>query len=151
MYSHFGPALCVDIVPVFAHPWCQYIKIVLGINFGANTCGTCIHTRANTGEYSWRIIYVLVSCQGVSWVYANRAIRHAFFPRSPLCHKGHCPSSKGSHRETVLDIAWQRLLGSSSATVLGSRRFLRRALLEFDILIGPVGRYSDGKKTMPCH
>ena len=36
-----------------------------GTNFGASTCGTCIHTRANTGKYSWRIIYVLVSCQGV--------------------------------------------------------------------------------------
>ena len=60
-----APALCIDIVPVFAHPWCQYIKIFWGINFGANTCGTCIHTRANTGKYSWRIIHVLVSCQGV--------------------------------------------------------------------------------------
>ena len=25
-----APALCIDIVPVFAHPWCQYIKIFLG-------------------------------------------------------------------------------------------------------------------------
>ena len=54
MYSHFGPALCIDIVPVFAHPWCQYINVFWGgINFGASTCGTCIHTRANTGKYSW--------------------------------------------------------------------------------------------------
>ena len=63
-----APALCIDIVPVFAHPWCQYKKkkkIGGGIDFGANTCGTCIHTRANTGKYFWRIIYVLVSCQGV--------------------------------------------------------------------------------------
>ena len=28
-------------------------------------CRACIRTRANTGKYSWRIIYVLVSCQGV--------------------------------------------------------------------------------------
>ena len=35
------------------------------INFGANTCGACIRAQANTGKYSWRIIYVLVSCQGV--------------------------------------------------------------------------------------
>ena len=41
------------------------MKIFLGNNFVANTCGTCIRTRANTGKYSWRIIYVLVSCQGV--------------------------------------------------------------------------------------
>ena len=33
--------------------------------FGAYTCRACIRTRANTGEYSWGIIYVLVSCQGV--------------------------------------------------------------------------------------
>ena len=27
------PALCIDIVPVFAHPWCQYIKMA---TFGGN-------------------------------------------------------------------------------------------------------------------
>ena len=25
-----APALCIDIVPVFAHLWCQYIKIFWG-------------------------------------------------------------------------------------------------------------------------
>ena len=41
-------------------------QILEGIHFGANTCRACIRTRANTGNYSWRIIYVLVSCQGVA-------------------------------------------------------------------------------------
>ena len=36
-----------------------------GNSLGANTCRACIRTRANTGKYSWRIIYVFVSCQGV--------------------------------------------------------------------------------------
>ena len=39
-----------------------------GNYFGAYTCRACIRTRANTGKYSWGIIYVLVLCQGVvSW------------------------------------------------------------------------------------
>ena len=31
----------------------------------------CIRTRANTGKYSWRIIYVSVSCQGVIYQLCN--------------------------------------------------------------------------------
>ena len=38
-----------------------------GIHLGANTCRACIRTPANTGKYSWRTIYALVSCQGVSF------------------------------------------------------------------------------------
>ena len=41
-------------------------QILEGIHFwhfGTNTCRACIRTRANTGKKSWRIIYVLVSCQ----------------------------------------------------------------------------------------
>ena len=34
-------------------------------HFSANTCRACICTRATTGKNSWRIISVLVSCQGV--------------------------------------------------------------------------------------
>ena len=45
---------------------CPHIgQILEGIHFGANTCRACIRTRANTGKYSWRTIYVLVACQGV--------------------------------------------------------------------------------------
>ena len=40
-------------------------QILEGIYFGAYTCRACIRTRANTGKYSWGIIYVLVSCQRV--------------------------------------------------------------------------------------
>ena len=40
-------------------------QILEGNYFGAYTCRACIRTRANTGKYSWGIIYVLVSCQGV--------------------------------------------------------------------------------------
>ena len=42
-------------------------QILEGNYFGAYTCRACIRTRANTGKYSWGIIYVLVSCQGVSF------------------------------------------------------------------------------------
>ena len=76
----FALWLCIDIVPVFAHPWCQYINYFGGINFGANTCGTCIHTRANTGKYFWRIIYVLVSCQGVFWGHPDCKCRGGWLP-----------------------------------------------------------------------
>ena len=37
-----------------------------GNYFGAYTCRACMRTRTNTGKYSWGIIYVLVSCQGVN-------------------------------------------------------------------------------------
>ena len=40
-------------------------QILEGNYFGAYTCRACIRTHANTGKYSWGIIYVLVSCQGV--------------------------------------------------------------------------------------
>ena len=43
-----------------------------GINFCANTCGACIRTRANTGKYSWQIIYVLVLRQGLYFVEATK-------------------------------------------------------------------------------
>ena len=39
-------------------------EILGGIHLCANTCRVCIRTPANTGKYSWHIIYVLVSCQG---------------------------------------------------------------------------------------
>ena len=39
-------------------------QILDGLHIGANTCHTCIRTRTNTGDNSWRIIYVLVLCQG---------------------------------------------------------------------------------------
>ena len=42
-----------------------FSQILEEIHFGANRCRACIRTRANTGKKSWRIIYVLVSCQGV--------------------------------------------------------------------------------------
>ena len=32
-------------------------QILEGLPFGADTCRACIRTRANTGKYSWRIIY----------------------------------------------------------------------------------------------
>ena len=44
---------------------CPHISQILeGLHFGAHTCRACIRTRANTGKNSWRIIHVLVSCQG---------------------------------------------------------------------------------------
>ena len=47
------------------HHFPHISEILEGLNVGANTCRACIRTRANTGKKSWRIIYVLVSCQGV--------------------------------------------------------------------------------------
>ena len=39
-----------------------------GIHFGANTCCACIRTRATTGKYSWRIVFVYwFRARGVSY------------------------------------------------------------------------------------
>ena len=35
-------------------------QILEGVHFGASTCLACVRTRSNTGEKSWRNIYVLV-------------------------------------------------------------------------------------------
>ena len=59
------PSLCMDTVAAFTRPWWQYVNCFWRINYGANTRGACICTQANTGNYSWRIIYVLVSYQAV--------------------------------------------------------------------------------------
>ena len=48
-----------------SHSLLHISQILEGNYFGAYTCRACIRTRANTGKYSWGIIYVLVSCQGV--------------------------------------------------------------------------------------
>ena len=36
-----APALCIDIVPVFAHPGCQYIKIFWGNYFRCKYTADC--------------------------------------------------------------------------------------------------------------
>ena len=48
MYSHLLKHVFPPLPPTY----------FVEINFGANTCGACIGARANTGKYSWRIIYV---------------------------------------------------------------------------------------------
>ena len=62
-----GPAFALTrIQETFWRDHFPHISQILeGIHFGANTCRACIRTRTNTGKYSWRIIYALVSCQGV--------------------------------------------------------------------------------------
>ena len=64
---HVGPVLALrEYRKIFLRDHFPHISQVLeGIHSGANTCRACICTRANTGKYSRRIIYVLVSCQGV--------------------------------------------------------------------------------------
>ena len=70
---HFCANACGACIRTHANTGKLYLRdhfphisqILEGIHFGANTCRACIRTRANTGKYSWRIIYVLVSCQGV--------------------------------------------------------------------------------------
>ena len=41
------------------------IQVLEEIHVGANTCRARVLPHAVTGKYSWRIICVLVSCQGV--------------------------------------------------------------------------------------
>ena len=61
LYSH-----SCEYRKIFLRDHLQYIcQNLEGIHFGSNTCRACVPTRANTGKKSWRIIYVLVSCQGV--------------------------------------------------------------------------------------
>ena len=77
VYSPLPPlSLWIQWLYTHTHPWCQYIKKFYGINLGANTSGACIRTQTNTGTYAWRIIYVLVSCQGV--------VQPAIVPQSVL-------------------------------------------------------------------
>ena len=66
---HAGPVFALAQIQenIFLRSHFLHISQILeGNYFGAYTCRACIRTRANTGKYSWRIIYVLVSCQGVS-------------------------------------------------------------------------------------
>ena len=61
LYSHSREYRKIFLRSHFLH----ISQILEGNYFGAYTCRACIRTRANTGKNSWRIIYVLVSCQGV--------------------------------------------------------------------------------------
>ena len=61
LYSHSR-----EYRKIFLRSHLLHVSQILEENyFGAYTCRACIRTRANTGKYSWGIIYVLVSCQGV--------------------------------------------------------------------------------------
>ena len=61
LYSHSREYRKIFLRDHFPH----ISQILEGLHFCASTCCACIRTHANTGKYSWRIIYVLVSCQGV--------------------------------------------------------------------------------------
>ena len=61
LYSHSREYRKIFLRSHFLH----ITQILEGNYSGAYTCRACIRTRANTGKYSWGIIYVLVSCQGV--------------------------------------------------------------------------------------
>ena len=69
---HAGPVLALTRIQenIFEDHFLHISRILAGIQFGANTCRACIRSRTNTGKYSWRIIYVLVSCQGVHFAVA---------------------------------------------------------------------------------
>ena len=77
---------------------CQATEIDFwGINFGANTRGACIRTRANTGKYSWQIIYVLVSCQGViRYCDGNSLLRWQF----GFCFSGIMAANRHGYRSS---------------------------------------------------
>ena len=68
----FAPSLRMDVVALFIHPWCQYIK-----TSGEFSC------QCEYRKYSWRIIYVLVSCQGVKderlnfWTWGHQSVGFA--------------------------------------------------------------------------
>ena len=61
LYSHSAEYRKIFLRNDFPH----FLHILGGIHCGANTCRACICTRADTKINSWRIICVLVSCQGV--------------------------------------------------------------------------------------
>ena len=64
---HVGPGFATraNTENRFEESFSAYLRHVLGgTHFGANTCRICVCTHTNTGNTSWRIIYVLVSCQG---------------------------------------------------------------------------------------
>ena len=63
LYGYCG-CIHTPLMPIYIYIYI-YIFFFLGINFGANTCGACICTQANTGKYSWQIVCVLVLCQGI--------------------------------------------------------------------------------------
>ena len=66
MYSHLRPLPPYGHSSCITHPWCQHINIFLGSCFRSKYMRRMYLHRENTGKYSWRIIYVLVSCQGVT-------------------------------------------------------------------------------------
>ena len=74
LYSHSREYRKIFLRDHFSH----ISQILEGLHFGANTCRACIRTRANTGKNSWRIIYVLVSCQGVLCLFGRKGYRRTF-------------------------------------------------------------------------
>ena len=70
LYSHLREYRKIFLRSNFPH----ISHIWRGVHVGANTCRACIRTRANTGKYSWGIIYVLVSFQGVTFPGTTRRL-----------------------------------------------------------------------------
>ena len=66
---HAGPVFALARIQenILRNHFPHICRLLGGIHLGANTCRACIRTPANTGKYFWRIIYVLVSCQGLSF------------------------------------------------------------------------------------
>ena len=88
-------------------------QIVERIHFGAYTWFSCIRTLANTGKYSWRIIYVLVSCQGVfsSWPRGSAGVqRYGCILRTAANHLGEIPQKLGAPDP----LFWRVFLGGNT-------------------------------------
>ena len=62
---HAGPAFALARIQetTLEESFPHISQILEGIHFGANACRACIRTRANTGNNSWQVYFVLLSCQ----------------------------------------------------------------------------------------
>ena len=76
---HAGPVFALARIQenILENNFPHIRQILERIHFGANTCRACTDTRANTENNSWRIIYVLVSCQG--------ALLKKYRNKPPIC------------------------------------------------------------------
>ena len=107
---HAGPVFALARIQeyIFEGSFPHISQILEGIHFGTSTCRACICTCAITGEYFWRIIYVLVSCQGVI------ASKRYHCNSNQMATSTHCRSYLPPNAELVLrDLALVALRSES--------------------------------------
>ena len=77
LYSHSREYRKIFLRSHFLH----ISRILEGNYFGAYTCRACIRTRANTGKYSWGIIYV--EGPRIEKIQSREAIWYVYAPLIP--------------------------------------------------------------------